>query len=476
MKNKGFTLVELIAVLIILAIISLIVAPLILNIIRRVKDVANKRSVDGYGRAVEYAMASYQLEHLAYPDTFDKLEIEYKGNKVECKTNRINPDYSIYLSECKVNGKLVKNDKEIDGYYHYGILKMTNQEYVDTYGKNLEDALKAYHDEHNEYPSDYTTLTLPQLDKEVACDVQINCDGTVNLTSCKVDNEDVVDENNEVYVYGEKLLATTCLLLKTNSKSITTYTNGNIHEMYTFDHEETEQTPALTDYRYIGNVPYNYVKFNGDEIWRIIGVFDVDDGEGNYVNKIKLIRNDKFVDNLRYGGSWGLGWNGSTIKAYLNNDYYNTLSDVSTGLISDSLYYLGGDNSKSESATFYYNKERSTAVYSGRDTNWYGKIGMIYPSDNYFTYALGVDDGCYGGVSSATCKLPSKSWMLIGEVWTMIPTLIFNASYYINQSGYLDHGGGNDFYRGVRPVLYLKPNVRIKSGDGTIDNPYEFEL
>ena len=154
-KNKAFTLIELIAVLVILAIISLIVAPLILNIIRRVKDVANKRSVDGYGRAVEYAMADYQLVHLAYPDSFDKLEIEYKGNKVECKTNRINPDYSIYLSECKVNGRLVKNDKEIDGFYHYGILKMTNQEYVDTYGKNLEDALKKYHDEHKEFYREY---------------------------------------------------------------------------------------------------------------------------------------------------------------------------------------------------------------------------------------------------------------------------------------------------------------------------------
>ena len=205
-KNKAFTLIELIAVLVILAIISLIVVPLLLNIIRRVKDVANKRSVDGYGRAVEYAMASYQLEHLAYPDTFDKLDIEYKGNKVECKTSRINPDYSIYLSECKVNGKLVKNDKEIDGYYHYGILKMTNIEYVDTYGKNLEEALKAYHDEHNEYPSDYTTLTLPPLDKEVSCDVKINYEGSVYLTKCSVNEDEIVDENTKdnYYHYGTK--------------------------------------------------------------------------------------------------------------------------------------------------------------------------------------------------------------------------------------------------------------------------------
>ena len=205
-KINAFTLIELIAVLVILAVISLIVAPFLLNTIRRVKDVANKRSVDGYGRAVEYAMASYQLEHLAYPDTFDKLEIEYKGNKVECKTNRINPDYSIYLSECKVNGRLVKNDKEIDGFYHYGILKMTNQEYVDTYGKNLEDALKSYHDEHNEYPTDYTTLELPQLDKEVSCNVRINYDGSVYLTKCSVNEEEILDENTKdnYYHYGTK--------------------------------------------------------------------------------------------------------------------------------------------------------------------------------------------------------------------------------------------------------------------------------
>ena len=114
------------AVLVILAVVSLIVAPLILNTIRNVKVSINKRSVDGYGKAVEYAMSNYQLKHLTYSDTFDKLEIDYTGNKVECNMSRINPDNTIYLSKCKVNGKYVKSDKNKDGYYHYGILKMTN--------------------------------------------------------------------------------------------------------------------------------------------------------------------------------------------------------------------------------------------------------------------------------------------------------------------------------------------------------------
>ena len=148
-------------------------------------------------------MANYQLKHLTYPDEFDKLEIDYSGNKVECDTSRINPDHTIYLSKCKVNGKYVKSDKNKDGYYHYGTLKMTNIEYVDTYGKNLEDALKKYHDEHNEYPSDYTTLVLEELDKEVNCDVQINYGGKVYLTNCTIDNEEVKNDNNEIYVYGK---------------------------------------------------------------------------------------------------------------------------------------------------------------------------------------------------------------------------------------------------------------------------------
>ena len=474
-KNKAFTLIELIAVLIILAVISLIVAPIILNIIRRVKDVANKRSVDGYGRAVEYAMADYQLVHLAYPDSFDKLEIEYKGNKVECKTNRINPDYSIYLSECKVNGRLVKNDKEYDGYYHYGILKMTSQEYVDTYGKNLEDALKKYHDEHNEYPSDYTTLTLPPLDKEVSCEVSINYDGTVYLNNCKVDNEDVVDDNNEVYVYGN-LYATTSLLKKTNSKSITTYTDGNTHEMYTFDHVATEQTPALTDYRYIGNDPYNYVKFNGDETWRIIGVFDVEDGEGNWDTRIKLIRNES-LGNKRWNAVRKNEYLDSTMQLYLNNTY--ELDYLSSEMVEIAKFYLGG-YTWVNGDEFYVN-ERSNLTYSDRSKNWLGKIALIYASDYIYTYSLGIDDICYESVNN--CKNdsggnPPRSWVYNNyiEQWTITPNQTYPGEVLrIMKEGYL-RSQWSEYYIGTRPALYLKPNVKIKSGDGTIDNPYEFEL
>ena len=44
-KVKGFTLIELVAVLVIMEIIALIVTPLVMSIIRKAKIAADKRSV-----------------------------------------------------------------------------------------------------------------------------------------------------------------------------------------------------------------------------------------------------------------------------------------------------------------------------------------------------------------------------------------------------------------------------------------------
>ena len=114
MKKKGFTLIELIAVLVIMAIIALIVTPLVLNIIRKAKDSANKRSIDAYGRSVEIAVANYLLDNSEFPTSFSDLTIEYSGSEVECSTSILNPDSSVYLTGCTVDGVAVD--------YTYGTL------------------------------------------------------------------------------------------------------------------------------------------------------------------------------------------------------------------------------------------------------------------------------------------------------------------------------------------------------------------
>ena len=122
-NRKGFTLIELIAVLVILAVLALIVTPLVMNIVKKTKDSANKRSVDAYGKAVELSVATYLLDTHEYPETLDNLTVEYRGNEVVCNIKTLNSDGSIYLSECTVGNMEVKDANSSDGWYHYGINK-----------------------------------------------------------------------------------------------------------------------------------------------------------------------------------------------------------------------------------------------------------------------------------------------------------------------------------------------------------------
>ena len=109
MKKKAFTLIELIAVLVILAILALIVTPLVMNIIRKARISADKRSIDAYGRSIELAIAGYLLDNGSFPTSIDQLTIEYSGDEVVCTTTNLNSDSSVYLAGCTVGGRSVEN-------------------------------------------------------------------------------------------------------------------------------------------------------------------------------------------------------------------------------------------------------------------------------------------------------------------------------------------------------------------------------
>ena len=108
-KVRGFTLIELIAVLVIMAIIALIVTPLVMSIIRKARISADKRSIDAYGRSIELAIAGYLLDTGKFPTEVSQLTIEYSGSQVVCSTTQINSDSSVYLAGCTVAGRNVEN-------------------------------------------------------------------------------------------------------------------------------------------------------------------------------------------------------------------------------------------------------------------------------------------------------------------------------------------------------------------------------
>ena len=109
-NKKGFTLIELVAVLVIMAIIALIVTPLVMNIIRKARISADKRSVDAYGRSIELAIAGYLMDTGTIPTSISQLTIEYSGDEVVCSTTQLKSDSSIYLAGCTVGGR------SVDGY------------------------------------------------------------------------------------------------------------------------------------------------------------------------------------------------------------------------------------------------------------------------------------------------------------------------------------------------------------------------
>ena len=110
-KDKnGFTLIELIAVLVIMAIIALIVTPLVMSIIKKARVSADKRSIDAYGRSIELAIAGYLLDNGTFPTSIEQLTIEYSGEEVVCSTTQLNSDSSVYLAGCTVGGR------SVDGY------------------------------------------------------------------------------------------------------------------------------------------------------------------------------------------------------------------------------------------------------------------------------------------------------------------------------------------------------------------------
>ena len=109
-KNKGFTLVELLAVIVILAIIALIATPIILNVINDAKKQAAKDSAYGYMDAVEKYIVSSELEDKSIKDrTYSVEELNNMGVSVKGST----PDNG----NIEIKNSSVKSyDIGIDGY------------------------------------------------------------------------------------------------------------------------------------------------------------------------------------------------------------------------------------------------------------------------------------------------------------------------------------------------------------------------
>ena len=247
-------------------------------------------------------------------------------------------------------------------------------------------------------------------------------------------------------------------------------------------------------YRYEGKNPNNYVLFN-DELWRVIGVFSMTTEAGTTENLVKLIRNET-LDGLAWHRSSNNNWSSATLQQQLNNGYLNAtdttcnfrssntktcyfsetgLNSTSRGMIESVVWNLGGGSSTSATADTFYTAERGTMVYSGRPTEWTGKVGLMYPSD--YGYAV-LASSCarttnLGDYDSTACA--GNNWLKTGsDQWTLTPSSSGSRNvFYVSAVGFL-----NTYYNyvtlgyGARPSIYLKSSIAIMGGSGSYSDPY----
>lgn len=180
------------------------------------------------------------------------------------------------------------------------------------------------------------------------------------------------------------------------------------------------------NYYYKGQVD-NYLKFN-NELWHILSIEN---------NKIKIIKKDPII-NLKKN---------EALK-YLNNNFYNNL-----------------DKTKIESFDYDISEvsiEKEIQKIDNKTKNL--NVGM-----------LSLDD--YQKTLNKKCQIKNKVLLCRKSFITKTMWLSnYNGinSYYLYEDNNIYFDNSDDL-KNVYPVLYLKESVQIKSGYGTLEEPYEID-
>ena len=285
------------------------------------------------------------------------------------------------------------------------------------------------------------------------------------------------------------------------------------------------EIPAVTDYRYYGPSPNNYICLDMEggstcpdkHLYRIIGSiyeekentnrikvikatpltdgttskfswdYKVNNGSGSYDNIWATITSGNYSNSLTSGsqlmkllnsGAW---WNGTSGSYYNNNTTATSvnftnykLSDKAKSYITTSRYYLGGYNNNPPITNEMYGYERGTLRYNtDRPLFWEGIVGLMYPSD--YGYAAG--NTCVTGTKLydyyGGCM--NKDWLYISNTYQwLMPPYSGNSyfAFYVNSSGYVNYGYYVSNASSARPVFYLTSSASISDGEGTLNNPY----
>ena len=501
MKKNGFTLVELIATLALLAMLTTLISRVVIKKVNEAK--AYERNV---------LINSIELAAITYTNEYDNVDLQtndcaYITLQELVEKNLLNND----LIDPTTKKSLALSDtvyvtKDINGntYATYNI----NQHYETTLKLNGK---------YNVYVKINDVYNEPGV-KIISKDGSgttggITTEGVVNTGEEGIYK--LTYKYNSISIERNVVVYQTSLPTETKITKLTNYIENQFNVNASSNGLEKDNTPDL-NIRYVGANPKNYVKFN-NELWRIIGIFN-----GN----VKLVRDDilttySFDNKTTAQGietDYGTNdWTKSYLREFLNDYYYggktitchsktggstapnatitcpdiNKINDTAKSMIQNTTWTLGGTNYKTNNNPYetypvneLYESERGTQVYSGHATTSTDYIGLIYPSD--YGYAstdascrqnlragLTYTNNIYGG--TPTCK--NNNWLFNGVwYWTISPYLSIAYSVFrVDGDGRLSNHFA--WYRdGVRPSLYLKQDVKVVGGTGTSSDPYTLKI
>ena len=257
----------------------------------------------------------------------------------------------------------------------------------------------------------------------------------------------------------------------------------------------TEKTSSQTDggiyrvidqngIRYQGKDPDNYVIFNGDETWRIIGTFEgstIGLESGKYYTK--LIKNEAIAMAGRYLNSNAGNWETSGLNLILSGVILEEMEDTAKEMIAYATHYLGGVSAyNSYTSAQFYAAERGSAELSSQNY-----LGLMYISDyGYAMYAGSANSACTTestliyAYRTAESNCAAYDWLFFKDnEWVITSTGNEQSVFYINSNGEISVQGTSSSVfvsiNQIRPTLYLDSSVTVSGGSGTSDDPYTLQ-
>ena len=260
-------------------------------------------------------------------------------------------------------------------------------------------------------------------------------------------------------------------------------------------------TKETDRYVFKGATPNNYIKFNGDEIWRIVAVES--DGTLKIIRDEKLATNQVFDSratettgrrlnsNNTYCCKWTNGvyygcnaWSAAS-GTYVNNSFSGTVTEDSVMKTYLNDTYYKGLNAEAKKQIQTHNFKKGGVIWGTTPGNtktaedkdiWNGNIALLNVSDWYKASSTAgcTDTSNNWGPSNSVCS--GDNYLYKTGYWWWLLSPGGNDPYnvlYVGSAGFVSNTPAYD-NGAVRPVLYLKSNIQIDpTTDGTSAKPYK---